>query len=202
MINRDDNIENEVEKADDAIDEFVNGVQSLIENARIKIQEKITPVVREMLVVNYNRSGIKTNTGKLLGALKNAEVFVQFDAKKPKIVIRMPAGIDDYEEGSNFYEVASSLNYGAMHSNIESGQKKKKTIKKAVLRNSNKKKPSNTIIAGGHVLGVSSGKNSIGIGGGDYVTKPYDFWSLTKQQEQTIMDIALEIFNKEVYGGV
>lgn len=197
----DQELEYKKEEAENNIDQLITGIDQRVKSAESKINSELTKLARKFLLNNYTRSGLKTRTGKLKNALASSNVVVSL-GKNPNIKIIMPSGLSNYEDGSNVYEVASSLNYGAVHNINERNKKRKRSIKKAVQRNSKKKKMSDTVVAQGHILtgAKKTKKGSTKFGGGSYVTKAYNFWELSSSQMEELKSRALEIFNEEVYG--
>ena len=189
------------ERATESIDKVVDGMDARVDRANQIMNAEVTKLVRTMLLTNYNRSGIKTNTGKLRGALGQVTAVVILKGNKPKVSIHMPDGIGNYENGGNFYKASAAVNYGAVHGSKEANSKRKRKIKRKVQRNAKKKNPKNTIIAEGHILsaGKQTKAGSTEFSGGTTVTKAFDFWTLTAAQNQEIKSLIFEIFNKEVF---
>ena len=87
----------------------------------IAAQSVKSDIIRYLLA-NYKNSGLVKRTGKLESAIRNSTVIFNWKGKEPQLKISMPAGISPYlrknKDGSvaksNFYEVAGSLNYGAV----------------------------------------------------------------------------------------
>ena len=189
-------------KAMSSVDKTIDNMDAKVDRANAIMNTQVTTLVRTMLLTNYNRAGIKTNTGKLRGALGQVEAIVILKGKKPKISIHMPSGIGGYDNGGNFYEASAAVNYGAVHGSTEGNSKRKKNIKKKVQKNASKKKPQDTIIAEGHVLsaGKQTKAGSTEFAGGVKVTKAFGFWTLSSAQQKELQNLVLEIFNQEVFG--
>jgi len=98
------------ETAVQKIDQINDTINSNIKNILPSISNKLTPIVRQMVLANYDRSGIKSRTGKLRNALSSVQIKITWDGKRPYYTVFIPDGQGKYTSGSNFYEVANSLN--------------------------------------------------------------------------------------------
>jgi hypothetical protein len=73
--------------------------------------EKVSGEVKSEILKNYNSSGLKSRSGKLLSALQKIDVRMN----RGGLYISMPKGLPEYEKSkSNPYTVFASLNYGAV----------------------------------------------------------------------------------------
>lgn len=83
----------------------------------------LKPLVVAAIQRNYARSGIKNRTGKLARALKSIRVDGLIGrGGLPVLRVAMPSGVAPYRDGgkeSDFYEVAASLNYGAVRAGMQ-----------------------------------------------------------------------------------
>ena len=167
----------------------------------------LRPRIIKMLVKNYHASGMKVQTGKLLGAITNANVYFVWKRTRPSIQIAMQSGIAPYKskgKKSDFYEVAGSQNYGAVIlPDSKAGAKAKRTIKNKLL--AGKK----NVASRGYVYNAQGGRSaaynlsasgggeksiratSAGGGSSATVIKPKDFFQLNSQQQKLI--------EKEIY---
>ena len=166
------------DRAIESVDKTIDNMDARVDRAKAMMDKEATRVVRGMLLTNYSRSGITTRTGKLRSALGKVEAIVKLEGKKPKIIIMMPSNIGNYDNGSNFYEAAASVNYGSVRGGKEKNKKRRRKIKKKVQKNAGRKKPKDSLIVEGHLL--STGKQTKAgstISGGTTVTKAYDYWT-------------------------
>lgn len=197
-----DDANSSAQKASNSIDRVVDNMDYKVSRANQIMNAQVTKLVRKMLLQNYNSSGVKTRTGKLVGALSQVEAIVQLKGNSPKVTIYMPAGISNYENGGNFYKASAAVNYGSVRGSTEGSAKRKRKIKNKLLKNASKKNPSDTVITQGHILsgGTKTKSGSLKFSGGVTVTKPHNFWELSASQQSEVQDLILEIFNREVFG--
>lgn len=80
--------------------------------------DTLRPRIKEMLIANYEKSGLEDKTGKLRTAIGNVVIGAKFDARRPwRIYVKFPAGEEDYVDKktgakSNPYKVWASLGHG------------------------------------------------------------------------------------------
>ena len=127
MLNAQQEIVEKSESVIRDIDDTISKVNMRINRAQKTINSELTKMARKFFLNNYARSGLKTRTGKLRNALASVNVIVTL-SDDPRIQILMPPGVSSYDGGSDFYKVASALNYGAVHGNVSDN--KKSNIKK------------------------------------------------------------------------
>ena len=192
------------DKASENIDKTIDTFQQKVRRANDKMNVECGKLARKMIMKNYAASGLKSKSGKLQKAIADINCVVTLLAKKPKITIHMPDNVGDYSKksgGGNFYVVANSLNAGAVRGSSEKNKKRRKAIKKSAQKNAAKKNSKNGIVTQGHVLsGAKTTKaGSTSFSGGTSVTKAYKFWDLTSSQKQQLQNLAISIFEKEVF---
>ena len=192
------------EKASENIDKTLNTFQQKVRRANEKMNMECTKAARKMIMKNFSSSGIKSQTGKLKTAIDNINCVVTLLARKPKITIHMPDNISDYskkEGGGNFYKVANALNAGALRGEKEEKNKKRrKSIKKKMQKFAEKKKGKNSFVTQGQIFsGGTKTKSGSASFGGVSATKAYKFWDLTESQKRQLRDLAVQIFQDEVF---
>lgn len=170
----------------------------------------VTPMIRSMLLGNLAKSGIQSRSGKLRAALGRVEVFLG----KGSLVWRFPAGISGYGD-SDFYTVAGSLNYGAVHqpqatrptfdtvtgrvNRFEKrgalGEKAKRTLKSIALggrANTGSLRVQQNRLGHSRTLNVgTSVKNNTSksvVIGGAVVVKPHHFNELSDAQKRVVRE--------------
>ena len=166
-----------------AIDQFERSFESKQVKAVSLVKEAILPVVRRMVMLNYNKSGVKTRTGKLKSALSAVQVSFEIKAGRPKVSVSMPSGIRDYsagDGGGGFYRAAASVNYGAVHDAPDANENDRKKIKKKAQKARAK---------------GSTQKQFLGA----RVTEAKDYWTLSRTQQSEIIKVAMTTFMKAVF---
>ena len=167
--------------ATSAIDKVLDRLDGGIGRAEREIEQQVQRKVRQMLATNYNRSGVETRTGKLLNSLRNVTVTVVL-SDKPKLYIKMPAGMGAYKSGGNFYKAAAAVNYGAVRKAEGRNAREKKREKKKAAKKAEK-----------------TGADIGAVGGGLGITKGFHFWELTSSQKAEIENIVGNVFAEVVY---
>lgn len=148
------------------------------------ITEDVTKAVRKMLMSNLSSSGVKSRTGKLYNAVRNAVVYISFGGKSPKVVIRMPKSMSDYSKadgGGSFYRAANSIDAGSVHGTPNANKRERKNNKKNTLKR----------------VDPGKGNSASGARGGT-VRKGFDFWKLRPDQVSRIQKIVGDTFAKVV----
>lgn len=82
----------------------------------------ITPMVRQELVAAYKKSGLRVETGELLEAVEQAEVFIT----PSRLVVTLPR-----HKSKQFYRMANALQHGAIHG--KHGARLSKAARRAIL---------------------------------------------------------------------
>lgn len=193
------------EKASSGLEKTLSEIQRQASLAESKIIEYIRPLIRGFVLANYNKSGIKTQSGKLKNAIENLDVKLILFGKKPRISIFLPASIPDYKEnegGGNFYKAASAVNYGAVRNNNEKNKRRRKALKNQTQKNSKKENWNGSIVTSGQALtgGKKNESGTVEYSDGTTVTKAYNFWELTSSQKDAVRAAIMRIFNQEVFG--
>lgn len=201
MRNKFEQANQSANKAEREINTTISKTDARVQKAMQEITRRITPMVRGFLVQNYNKSGVKTRTGKLLKALQRTEVKINIFGRKPKLTIHMPAGVDKYKDGSDFYEASAAVNYGAIRNVAEGNKKRRKNLKKKAQKKINRKKSGGDVIGQGHILKDANKTKggSLKFEGGVVVTKGFNFFELTSSQQSQINDEIIRIFNRVVF---
>ena len=192
------------EKAATNIDKTVDTFQQRVKRANEIMNQECSKIARKMVLKNYSASGIKTKSGKLIKAINEIKCVVTLLSRKPKITIHMPDNVADYskkEGGGNFYKVANALNAGALRGEKEEKNKKRrKSIKKKMQKFAEKKKGKNSFVTQGQIFaGGTKTKSGSASFGGVSATKAYKFWDLTESQKRQLRDLAVQIFQDEVF---
>jgi len=191
-------------KAESSIDRTVNRMSEKVKRAEREMNRAATSMVRQMLLANYAKSGVKTRTGKLKSALSQAQAKVILGGRKPRIIVTLPSGIANYDAkdgGGDFYRAAAAVNYGSVRNSGEKKSKRRKKIKNKVLKGAQRKNPKDVVVEG-RILGTAktTKAGSVDAGGGTVVTKPHDFWELNSSQQSQVRDAVMKIFNRVVFG--
>ena len=165
--------------------------------------QKVTPMVRSMLVNNYQSSGAKVRTGKLLQEIGRSEVHIVSDKGFFFIKIQMPSGVEPYKFQSNFYEVANAVNSGSVRLlDFKEGRKeglkgfgeaRKRTIKKFALKTGKvSERQRQSLVEAGVLAGTSVKRGEKGGAslrtsrGRAVVTKGFQYYFLSRPQKQQI----------------
>lgn len=118
----------------------------IVEN---RVCKRLQPLVRRILVSKYNRSGIKTKTGKILQALEGCQVWISRTKSAARLMIGWKPGIPGEKKAKrrqdkSVYVYGSSLNYGSLRSKRGSlghiTAKNKKKLRERVLKKINNAK--------------------------------------------------------------
>ena len=184
--------------------DYIDALKSAVPEARREAQKQ--------LKANYNASGVKTRTGRLLRAITNSLMEVFIDKKgSGRVKVSLPGGKD-----KDFYVAANSVNYGRVNSkdfdikttktvrSIEgplitreqsrAGRKRRQKLKEKVQKGLGKGRLVN--VARG--LAVDASKTRTTKAGSAIVettlgtatvTKAFDFYKLSPSQELKIVRV-------------
>jgi len=187
----------EASRAFDRFDQLLDTNQS--DAIRI-VSDEMSILARRMIVANYNRSGVQSQSGKLRDALYDVTARFAFVRGSAKITISMPAGVGDYSKkdgGGNFYRAAASVNYGAVRDSKNTNKRERKAIKRKALKQA-KKDGKLTEFDSYAARGVQE-SSSVSGSMGSVVIQPRGFWQLTGSQKDTLANAALELFMRTVF---
>lgn len=121
----------QVRRAQAAVERYANA-QKKARNAKdakgagldrtllLQAVEQVKPKVVRYLLANYDRSGLKHETGRLRDAIARSEVGLGGSARKPYLYIAFPAGLPDNKKTKDHtkksvYVYGASLNFGAVY---------------------------------------------------------------------------------------
>ena len=193
-----------IKQADDALTSIIeladkiDGIdKSDYMDALESAKPRATREARKYLVQNYRASGVETQSGELLRAIKKAELTID-NAKKGGTFVRvgMQPGKD-----KEFYVAANSVNYGrvtgrGIKGGGNGGARKRRKLKDSIAKGG---KGSKLKSAG---AGLSYDAETVGSTkagsatvsttlGSATVTKAFDFYKLKKSQGARVRDILL-----------
>ena len=176
----------------------LESVSAATTTAMRDVADEVRPIVeariRQLLLAKYDASGIKTKTGKLRAALAAVSAMIIPFGKNKRITYFLPGGVSDYERGPDakapkggFYEVFSALAYGSIRGLPGVKKKDKKALKKIATSNREGIVRNVLYSKGKATTSDESGKT---VTSSVVVTKPIDFWPLSKSEEREIKDLA------------
>lgn len=174
----------------DKIDSVERATFDVMRDVIIDITPKVTDFVRSMLERKYLAAGMKSHTGKMLGAIRQTSVRINMWGRKPSIIYSLPSGIDSYN-GSDapFYQVFMGQSYGMVRGATGAKKKDKKAIKKLALKGKDG-------IAGryqktGSQIKYADADGAINFGS-VVVTKPKMFWQMTSSEEAQVRSLVAD----------
>lgn len=199
----------EIEKKLKEIESLTNEFKGYSFEQKLALyQEAFEPLKRkvvQMLIRNYNSSGIKTKTGTLLNNIKKARIDIFFANKKedtpPQISVKLPkeSDISKYKgkDVKKSYIVANALDAGAVHGASESSFANKSKIKKKA-----KKKNGGVELIGGVQIDLSTAtkkgrrttadsKTTSGAGKLTIISE-FDYFQLSKSQLRSISSMLIK----------
>lgn len=83
----------------------------IIQEAARRAAETVRPIIIGYIQANLRAAGIQSRTGKLDQAVQS--IIVESD-RQARLIIRFPAGIGNYENGSDPYEAWAAIEHGAV----------------------------------------------------------------------------------------
>lgn len=188
---------------------------SLLQDCAKKAVEDIAPMLKKILIANFNGSEFArgtpnsewVHTGKIREAIENVTVGGSFKMNKPwKIFYLLPASMPPYTHKSkkgksttaNFYVVFGALNWGAVippkNQKFSTPQKKKVELKKKAAEEAKWGMPG-PVSRSTKIMGPSKIKRGYGPKQISFtVIEPKKFFYLTTSQAQEIMARWMERF--------
>lgn len=191
---------------------YLNRALGMPESILRAAAKDLEPMIRSMVRGNMSRAGVKTRTGTLARAVSSITVGISLS--KARIAYGFPPGVKGYKNNPNFYEVAGSINYGAVRQpqavrptfdtvtgkvnrwekRGALGEKAKRTLKAIAMGT---KANTGTLAVRQNRLRASRTRTvdttlknptakSVALGGGIVVVKPKNFIPLTAAQKQVV----------------
>jgi len=196
--------------------------------------DKVAPIGKAFLRTNYENSGVGKKTDPLKyrkeGLLARGMMGIQckFTLRGragPRLYFTMPPNMPNYRDGTPFYTVAGSLQYGAVRQGRKSpvyidlptgeqriagsmrkrmGQKMARTLKRAVLggkgissrEEAAMERSNNRPVA--FTRGEKSSKVLTGRGHTFTVIHPFNFFALNESQRRNILDRFAKAFSEKL----
>lgn len=182
--------------------------------------EDIAPLMRQMLISNYESSEVKTRTGKLLDAVENAAVWVVVRGGRAELRAGLKRGAE-----KKVYVYGNSLEYGSVRAPSKKmalidlptgaykgfskrsvlGQKIKRTIKKAVLSGKGVGKRVREYLENPSPVAVrrdgrelKRNKGVVDLENDVTVIKPKKYFQLSASQKETIAKEFLKALAKRI----
>jgi len=171
-------------KTDDFIDGMLRDLDEAERRAGNDIEAKVTARVRQMITQNLAGSGVQVRTGKLAKAVANVQVTVNL-GKRARISIKMPAKVQPYENGAEFYPAAAAVNYGSVRGLNDKNKRRRKTFKNQAQRRAKFSKDP-----------AKKSQETLGT----VVTRPFDYWELTSSQKTELARMVGDLFADIVFG--
>ena len=174
------------DKTNQYIDDMISKLEDAERNAGSKLTNQVAARVRSMLATNFRRSGVQVRSGRLAEALAQVTVKVNL-GRNARIVISMPTNEEPYENGSNFYKAAASVNFGSVRGLTDKNKRRRKTFKnQAQKRAKFDKDPS------------KKSQKTLGT----VVTRPFGYWELTAAQQRELASMVGREFFNEITGSL
>lgn len=147
---------------------------------------RITPAIRSMMLRNLAASGVKSRTGVLKRAVANC----QLQQKRGVIIVHLPKGLTVKQ-----IKYINSVNYGAVHSSQNIGNKAKRSIKKAYEKGEAVKEKTLRAQRQQHSNMPLSRRGRIDLGGVK-LHRAFNFFKLSPTQQKTAQQLHAQAFNE------